>query len=413
MSGTNWQIEQGCPQCGAPATLAETDRLLACPFCRTRLFLVPEGHFRYHIPPAAAGGDGELFYVPYWRLRGSCFSVALPGIANRFVDASALAVDWPGLPPSLGLRTQVLKLHFVSPATPGRFLSPDRPALKSVPGLDEAQGEGGVFHRRFIGETVSLIYAPLRLRDGALCDAVLGRPVHACTPAESGRLQGAPSGAPGQVRFIATLCPHCGWDLEAQRDSLVLVCRNCSTPWACPGQGFEPVRFAVMTPPPGAGDPACYLPFWRMKPRFTGLELSSWADLIRIANLPRAITPALAGEPLFFWSPAFKVNPALWARWSRQMTVFRPLGEETDRLPEAALHPVTLPLEEAFEGIVINLAQLIMDKRRLYPQLAKLGVSLESSRLEYHPFVSRHGELIHPRLQVAMDRNALAFGLGL
>ena len=58
MNGTKWQIEQGCPQCGAPVTLDETDRLLACPFCRTRLYLVPEGHFRYHIPPAAGNRRG-------------------------------------------------------------------------------------------------------------------------------------------------------------------------------------------------------------------------------------------------------------------------------------------------------------------------------------------------------------------
>ncbi|MBI5582708.1 MAG: hypothetical protein HY892_02690, partial [Deltaproteobacteria bacterium] len=161
MNGTNWQIEQGCPQCGAPVTLDETDRLLACPFCRTRLYLVPEGHFRYYIPPAA-GAEGELFYIPYWRLRGSCFSVSASGVTNRFVDTSALAADLPNLPFSLGLRPQALKLRFVSPATEGRFIRPGRPALQVIPGLSEKPR--GFFLQRFIGETVSLINAPLLLR---------------------------------------------------------------------------------------------------------------------------------------------------------------------------------------------------------------------------------------------------------
>ena len=408
MNGTNWQIEQCCPQCGAPVTLDETDRLLACPFCRTRLYLVPEGHFRYHIPPAA-GAEGELLYIPYWRLRGSSFTVSAFEVTNRFVDTSALAADIPGLPSTLGFRPQVLKLRFVSPATEGRFIPADRTALQAIPGLSGTPG--GVFHQRFIGETVSLIHAPLLLRGGTLCDAVLGRPVCTCAIEDQERLHATPAGAQGQVRFVPTLCPHCGWDMEGERDSLVLICRNCNSAWACPGQAFIHVEFAVMTPPPGTGEITLHLPFWRMMPRFEGLDLASWADLIRIANLPKAITPAFAAAPLYFWSPAFKVNPALYARWSRQMTVFRPVGYETDRLPDTALYPVTLPLGEAAEGIVVNLAQLITDKRKLYPRLDSLRVTLEESRLEYHPFVSSRNELLHAALRVSLDRTALAYGV--
>ncbi len=178
-----------------------------------------------------------------------------------------------------------------------------------------------------------------------------------CKPTTGNVCSNGPSRRAGQVRFVPTLCPHCGWDMEGERDSLVLICRNCNSAWACPADAFTKVDFAVMAPAAGNGGVALYLPFWRMKPRFDGLELASWADLIRIANLPKAITPAFAAAPLYFWSPAFKVNPALYSRWSRQMTVFRPPGEETDLLPEAPLYPVTLPLGEAAEGIVINLAR--------------------------------------------------------
>ena len=54
-----------------------------------------------------------------------------------------------------------------------------------------------------------------------------------------------------------------------------------------------------------------YLPFWRMKPRVEGIHLVSYADLIRLANLPKVINRAFESAPLYFWSPAFKVSPAL------------------------------------------------------------------------------------------------------
>ncbi len=149
MNGSYWQIEHGCPQCGAPVTMDETDRLLACPFCRTRLYLAVEDHFRYHIPPPA-GAEGELLYIPYWRLRGSSFSVTATGVTQRFVDTSALAATLQELPHSLGLRPQVLKLRFVSPTTEGRFIRPELPAVQALSGLSTPTQ--GIFHQEFIGE---------------------------------------------------------------------------------------------------------------------------------------------------------------------------------------------------------------------------------------------------------------------
>ena len=408
MSGGIWHIEQGCPQCGAPVTLDETDRLLACPFCRTRLYLVAEGPFCYYIPPSAVAAGGDLLYVPYWRLRGSSFSITVSEVVQRFIDANVLAVDLPEFPASLGLRPQVLKLRYVSPATEGRFIAPTLPAERVIPGLGAAPQSA--FYREFIGETVSLIHAPLFLRGETLTDAILGKPVAVLTTDARERLLKASPAVRNQVRFVPTLCPRCGWDMEGERDSLVLICRNCDSAWACSAEAFAAVEFTVMLPPPGAQEIAAYLPFWRMKPRIEGLAAATYADLIRIANLPKAITPAFAAAPLRFWSPAFKVNPALYLRWARQMTILQPIGEEGDRLPGAPLYPVTLPLREATEGIAITLAQMIADKRRLYPKLHRLRITLEESRLEYHPFVLTGNELIHASLRITLDRTALAYG---
>ncbi len=407
-NGTNWQIEQGCPQCGAPVILEETDRLLACPFCRTRLYLWEKDHFRYYIPPAA-GAEGELIYVPYWRLRGSLFSATGVEVIHRFTDTSTLAVNFPGMPYSLGLRPQVLKLRFVSPEAEGRFIAPDIPCNAAAP--DPETALPGVFTRIFIGETLSLIHAPLFLRGETLIDAVLKRPVCACNTGDRERLLTEAPAERGMIRFVPTLCPRCGWDMEGERDSLILICRNCNSAWACPEGAFTAVEFTVLKPPPGTAEIALYLPFWRMKPRISGIELATYADLILLANLPKAVIPAFRATPLYFWSPAFKVNPALFLRWARQMTVFRPLGDETDCLPEPPLHPATLPLHEAAEGIIITLAELLTNKRNLHPRLSTIRVTVDEFRLEYHPFVLNRNELLHAFMQVALDRTALTYGI--
>jgi hypothetical protein len=54
---------------------------------------------------------------------------------------------------------------------------------------------------------------------------------------------------------------------------------------------------------------------------------------------------------------------------------------------------------------------MITDKRKHYPKLAGLRVTLEESRLEYHPFVLNRNELLHAALRVAIDRTALAYGV--
>ncbi|MHB8772417.1 MAG: hypothetical protein ACYC7J_15590 [Syntrophales bacterium] len=390
-------------------TLDETDRLLACPFCRTRLYLVTEGPFRYYIPPQAADSGGQLLYVPYWRLRGSSFSVTASEVSHRFVDMNVPAVDLAALPASLGFRPQVLKLRYVSPATEGRFIVPDVAAGRIVPGPNAAAP--GVFTQEFIGETLSLIHAPLFLRNDTLFDGVLGKPVAELAPATRERLLNTPPAERVPVRFIPTLCPGCGWDMEGERDSLVLLCRNCDTAWACPADSFTSLDFFVLAPPPEAKAIAAYLPFWRMKPRVEGMEVETYADLIRLANLPKAITPAHAATPLRFWSPAFKVNPALYTRWAGRMTLLQPGGDESDRLPAAPLYPVTLPLREAGEGIAITLARMVAGKQRHTPKLAGLRVRMEEARLEYHPFLTKGNELIHASLEIALDRTALAYGM--
>jgi DNA-directed RNA polymerase subunit RPC12/RpoP len=405
MNNKNWQIEENCPQCGGPVTLTETDRILVCPFCRTRLYLSPEGIFSYHIPPVCPA-DGELLYIPYWRLRGAAFSTTISGVTHRFVDTNAVAVKLPGLPLSIGLRAQTLKLHFVSADTAGKFTAQDRSLAEALP--QSVHESPKSFSHAFIGETTSRIYSPLLLRGGRLYDGILDVPLPTGNSDFIENLISKSAPSAGGMRFVPTLCPRCGWDMEGEKEAAVMLCRNCNSAWTLNGHGFEAVPAVAVAPRPETE--TVYLPFWRLKADFDKLTLASRADLVRIANLPRAVTPELEKTPLHFWSPAFKINPGMYLRLCRQMTVFCPRGNEKEELPPKNLHPASLPLAEAREGIAVNLAGMIMDKRRFYPLLAGLSVSLLEYRLEYHPFINNGRELIHPEMNIAIDRTALSFG---
>ena len=118
-------IEHQCPQCGAPATLEETDHLFTCEFCRVKSYLLSRV-FRY-ILPHPARENKEVVYFPYWRFKGMLFSCVSNGVKHRIVDVSHQAIESQHFPVSVGLRSQTMKLRFVSPETEGRFLQTSLP----------------------------------------------------------------------------------------------------------------------------------------------------------------------------------------------------------------------------------------------------------------------------------------------
>jgi DNA-directed RNA polymerase subunit RPC12/RpoP len=402
VNGSNWEVEYSCPQCGAPVILGEADRLLACGFCRTRLYLASRTAFRYRFG-GPSGTSSEILYVPYWRLRGSAFSVDLPGVLSRFIDTSVLAVDLPGIPQSLGLRPQTMRLKILSPDETGRILGPSVSLKEAMPALG---GSGAAIHRAFIGETTSLVYAPFCMQGGDLRDAVLRRTVPGWTSGMSEDLLSRPEDRNWRVSFVPALCPRCGWDLEGEKDAVVLLCRHCDSAWSCPEEKLQPVTFAVFEKEKADA----YLPFWRMRMKIEEAELNSYADLVREANLPKAPSAVLEEKPLHFWSPAFKISPALFLRWNRGMTVFQPEAEGKETFPGTMLHPANLPLSEAAESIVLTIASLVTDKRRWHSLLPRLNPRLEEAVLVYHPFVAERAELVHAAMGLTVDRRALAFG---
>lgn len=404
-------IEYQCPQCGAPAILKETDRLFTCEFCRVNSYLMQGNFFRYFLPNAAPKNK-DLVFFPYWRFKGMLFSCGESGIQHRFIDVTHQAVESRYFPVSLGLRSQALKLNFVTPGISGYFLTPTfafKDAMNHFTQRFNTSLTSPVFHQSHVGRTVSLIYAPF-YKEEKIYDAVLNAPV---TPmlSDDFEVTALPGGSPDWgTRFIPTLCPGCGWDLEGRRDALVLICKSCNSIWKPTKNGFKSLKFAFM---PARDGNVLFLPFWRIKTEVSGITLNSYADLIRIANLPKAVQNSWNDEEFRFWSPAFKVRPRVFLRLGRNITLSQPRDELIGELPKAPIHPVTLRMDEAIEGLIINLASFFKPRGELLSILKEVKIKPKSCLLVYIPFVEQHHEFIQPSLYLSLNKTQLSLASNL
>lgn len=378
---------------------------MSCPYCRTKLYLEPGDHFRYCILSRVP--DDETVYLPYWRFKGSCFSFRGFEANHRFLDVNLSALPAGDIPDSLGLRPQAMHMKFVSPDVRGRFLAPRLSLQEIFKRIIENNVPGSSFHR-FIGDVTSLVYSPFYWKRNIVYDAVTDKPTNIKFSMDL-LLKENGEARDWRVRYISTLCPHCGWDLEGEKDAAVMICRNCHTAWRGGGTQLEGVAFSVMEHP----DADVYLPFWRVQAQMEGVALDTYADLIRFANLPRAVTPVLEQKPFHFWMPAFKVNPLLYLRTARQMTIFQPEATATTDFTGRPYHPVNLAEMEAVEGVAVVAAEIATDKRRFLPVLKEAEAVRKDSLLVYHPFIMKPRELVHAQTGMALDRNALSFGAGL
>ena len=408
MNGSNFQIEQQCPQCGAPIILDETDRILSCKFCRTRVYLATDDHFRFYIPPKE-GISENIYFIPYWRIRGLSYAIKALDIAFKYFDASFLSFDSPVLPYSLGLRPQAMRLRFVGNRDhEGKFIKSSHRAKENL--LENYRTQSGAIKEIFIGETASVIYTPIYLAKGHVYDAILKEQLDLKQKdAEMEQALLTASDEKWHVEFVPLLCPHCGADLNGEKDALIVFCHNCNSAWNPSGKNFSRVNFLTW---PEKEKNVIYLPFWQMNVKVAGIQLESYADLIKIANLPKALTETWKRTPFYFQIPAFKVNPALFLRWCRQLTAQPVQKDLSTEFPSTRVYPATLPVTEAVESALIALTSLMADKRRLQEIIPSLKFTLEDYSLVFHPFaMSTKGELTHTKLGFTIDKVALNLGI--
>jgi len=399
-------IEHQCPQCGAPATLEETERLFTCPFCRVKSYLVTADYFRYMLPHAAPAGK-PLIFLPYWRFKGSFF-VSLPGgVKPRIVDVSQQAAPSPLFPVSLGLRSQTLKLRFVSPESDGVFLKP-KVSSKELLHLAEETFTSSmpepIFAKAFIGETLSQIYSPFYVNDKVF-DAVLNRPVSPPLP-EDFDISKMEGGKPDwRIEFIPTLCPNCGWDLQGEKNALALSCKNCNSLWMNKGKGFAKMEFGFF---PAETPDSIYFPFYRIRADVSGINLASYADLVKAANMAKVVQEGWEEKPFRFWTPAFKIRPQDFLFFSRNLTLSQPPKDYVPQLPQGEILPVTMPVEDAVVSLKINLASFIKPPKMLQV-LDSIEIKARSFVLVYVPFQKSGNELFQPAFNLRTTKALLEY----
>ena len=406
----SWEIELQCSQCGAPISLEETDRLLTCSYCHVKLYLWTPSQFCYCLPALKASSE-NLIFIPYWRFKGVAYSVIPFEVRHRILDATLLASSHRMLPVTLGIKPQALKLRFASGEIQGTFIKPQMSLQEAVMLIQKQFQvlEGSLlnqppFHREFIGELGSLVFFPVFVRNGAIVDGILGK---AIGPEKDLVLDEAPSGIPDhwQIRPMSTLCPNCGNALKGGRESLLLFCTICHVAWNPSSGRLVASKFEVV---PGKQDSSVYLPFWRMQVAVKGITLKSYADLARVANLPKMIHSEWEGQEVYFWIPAFKVHSSLFLRLSKQMTLFQPAEKTEAVLPNAHLHPVTFSEESAAASLKIHLANLLTKKKDIFPRFHEITIEPVESTLVFIPFTSIGCELVHPQLRIGLHRQTLS-----
>ncbi|XPS86328.1 hypothetical protein Dvar_43460 [Desulfosarcina variabilis str. Montpellier] len=391
--------------------------MFRCRFCKVSSYLLEHRFFRYLLP-SNAPTNKELIYFPYWRFKGMLFSCLPSGIQNRFLDVSHQAVQSPIFPASVGLRSQAMKLRFVSPDTAGWFLRPTLPFKQVMQTfLDRFNRDlpSPVLHQSHIGESLSMIYAPFykdQLYAGQqIVDAVLNQPVSKAMdePFDVNTWSGGP--ADYRINFIPTLCPHCGWDMQGSRDALVLHCNNCASMWKASQKGMTRVNVAHL--PADTGNEIVYLPFWRIRADVLGISLATYADLIKVANLPKVVQPGWNKRRFYFWGPAFKLQPRSFLRLTHHITVSQPFDELVAKIPKGAMHPVNLPVSESAETLKLNVAGIMRPQKRVETHIAEINTTPRGYLLVYLPFEKHHHDLVQTTFGIAINRNQLALSTNL
>lgn len=322
------------------------------------------------------------------------------------------------MPVSLGLRSQSLVLKFITEKTKTTFLRPEayRRSLFDMDTRFRSDANDKIVIQENIGETTSLIYSPFFLERNMLFDGILNKPAAPVDPVDpvgpidsihsrQFDIQAYETCQPGkEIFFVPGICPSCGWNLEGHSDSLVLVCTNCETLWRSHGKKLVKIKFGCANP---GSNTDVLLPFWKISADISKIDLKSYSDLIKFANLHCADKTGADKSLISFWAPAFKIRPKTFLKLTTQLTVLQPDDTINKQFKKNTLYPVNLPYTEAVESIKITLASLMKPARQYLPLLSESTITPTAVKLIYLPFESKSHELFHPKLGAGINKNSL------
>ncbi len=316
-----------------------------------------------------------------------------------------------------------MPLRFAAPGVEGLVARENRGARVALAELEQAfcraTGLGmqdPLFMKAFVGDSSSVVAMPVYEHGGMLKDVMTGEALPRETvEATWDRIGASEAGAaPKAVGFIPALCPVCGWNLSGEGDSEVVLCENCNSAWTSRGRDFVNVPLGVVGGGQGQGRKSGpFLPFWCIKAQVQGIALSTYGDLARFANVPKVVRADEAGEGVHFWIPAFKVRGELLLRLSRLMTLAQPKGPVERELPKAYLYPVTLSKSEAKDLLPVLIAALAMAKKKVFPLLEGMAITVGEATLTLLPFRRQGDELVSALFPFSVSANALKYGRNL
>jgi len=321
-------VSTECPSCGAGLDFREAANAVRCAHCRSQLLVTGRGQLlaygiaasstesearslvQFALPADRRGAracEATLYRIPYYRVtaeellwrvddpererrrnvaevaawlgretpkwaEADALDVGSPksgrlAFKSRFLQRSFLARPTPLVPPSLGVRSEVVRLVLFDRAADPEgtvVVAPDPgvAAEPPPPGPD-------VRARQLVRVVRQLLWfpfwmVPIESPDGtsiAVVDAVAGRIVRPDGEAESLRVLEHAQVQAATIGFRPLVCPNCGWDLPLRPDDAVFVCRTCARAWLVDGDRLERVPFRVAS---AAADTVRYLPVWKL-----------------------------------------------------------------------------------------------------------------------------------------------------
>lgn len=413
-------IEQPCPSCGAPINIKESHRLIHCEYCDIKNYRIHQRLPRYALPAKAPVDidQAEMFYIPYLRFKGSVFLCQGDQVRHKFVDTTRVGGRIKNIPVSLGLRPQAMAVIPVTAKLPGRFVPQTVKAGKifseasKLTTLFEKNKKEEVSHQAFIGETISRIYLPVYEKKGRMIDGVVNSLLGA------GEINGKTQGIlkfdkTWEPRFLATICPDCGGELQAGGNSLVLHCDNCATAWVEEKGRFVRLEYRLVS---SSSTEVQYLPFWHLLVEGVGTKLSSFGDLIELTNQPVVLNATHREQPLGFLVPGFKLTPNAFLHAAKNMTLRQPCFQQmsiAESVSRTTRYPATLPYSEAIQALKIILAASAVSVGRVMKLLPELQFRVTGVRLLYVPFRPSNHDWIDDNTGISISSAALRFGRSL
>lgn len=386
--------------------------MVYCGYCENKNYMAFTQPLRFVLPhnlPTNLSED-QLFYIPYLRFKGHIFSCCGNEVEYRIIDATQIGYGSSLLPHTLGLRPQAMKIQLLGRNHYGHFVQLTekvKAIFQKAAQLTTAfsKGNAPLYHRSFIGETISFIYLPTYFDQGVLMDGVLNRSV--APMAQDFLLKVSTTVKEKWLPDLLSMsCPHCAETLQGASDSLILECHSCLSLWRESDGRFMRAGFNLVE----SRKADTYLPFWKISCTFDQIEIDSHFDYLQLCNYPVIGYQSQKKNEHYFWVPAFKVKPQTFLRLAKKFTLSQRKLPEGKTVVKRGLYPTTLPVDEAVQALQSILAESCAKKRVIFPLLKKTKIDVHSSTLTYLPFSRIGHDLIEEYTANALSTQILNHG---